>query len=199
MSNHSQEAAQTALSEARVERRSNDSARCDGSEAVAEGDSTRASMTESLARRHPVAHAEACREVRGLRELTSARLPCRALSPVREVLDGIPGAAGNGHRCPMALMFPLAPEVAVSTRHLVAGGRLVQRELVTHEGLGNAGAERGLRTGQLAHEVWEALDRDMVLSPLAFYVGFREMQRVEGPYPMPLAQVDAASGTPLNY
>jgi hypothetical protein len=88
----------------------------------------------------------------------------------------------------MALMFPPAPEVAVSTRNLVAGGRLVQRELVTHERLGNAGAERGLQTRLLAREVWEAWDRDMVLSPLAFYVGFREMQRVEGSYPMPLAQ-----------
>ena len=76
-------------------------------------------------------------------------------------------------------------------RNLVAGGRLVQRELVTHEGLGKAGAERGLQTRLLAREVWEAWDRDMVLSPLAFYVGFREMQRVEGPYPMPLARADA--------
>ena len=92
------------------------------------------------------------------------------------------------------MMFPPAPEVAVSTRNLVAGGRLVQRELVTHEGLGNAGAERGLQTRLLAREVWEAWDRDLVLSPLAFYVGFREMQRVDGPYPMPLAQADATGG-----
>jgi hypothetical protein len=94
----------------------------------------------------------------------------------------------------MALMFPPAPEVAVSTRDLVAGGRLLQRELITHEGIGSAGAERGLRTRLLAREVWESWDRDMVLSPLAFYVGPRDTQRVEGAYPMPLAQADATSG-----
>jgi hypothetical protein len=36
----------------------------------------------------------------------------------------------------MALMFPAAPQVAVSMRDLVAGGRLVQRDLATHEALG---------------------------------------------------------------
>jgi hypothetical protein len=91
-------------------------------------------------------------------------------------------------------MFPPAPEVAVSTRGLVAGGRLIQRELVTHETLGKSGADRGLPTRQLAQVVWEGWDRDAVLRPLAFYVGLRQSQHVEGRYPMPLAQADSASG-----
>ena len=62
----------------------------------------------------------------------------------------------------MALMFPPIPEMAVSTRDLVGGGRLVQRELVTHESLGKSGAGRGLPTRQLAREVWEGWDRDSV-------------------------------------
>jgi len=94
----------------------------------------------------------------------------------------------------MALMFPPAPQVAVSTKDLVSGGRLVQRELITHEGFGKSGADRGLATGQLARDVWEGWDRDGVLRPLAFYVGFRQTQRVEGSYPTPLAQADDASG-----
>ena len=94
----------------------------------------------------------------------------------------------------MTLMFPPAPKVAVSTRDLVAGGRLIQRELVTQKRLGKAGAERGLQTRLLKREGWEAWDRDMVLSPLAFYVGFRETQHTEGPYPIPLAQADSNTG-----
>ena len=94
----------------------------------------------------------------------------------------------------MALMFPPAPQVAVSTKDLVSGGRLVQRELITQEGFGKSGADRGLATGQLARDVWEGWDRDGVLRPLAFYVGFRQTQRVEGSYPTPLAQADDASG-----
>jgi hypothetical protein len=89
---------------------------------------------------------------------------------------------------------PPGPAVAVSTRELVAGGCLIQRELVTHESLGKSGADRGLPTRQLARAVWEGWDRDAVLRPLAFYVGFRETQHVEGPYPMPLAKADATSG-----
>ncbi len=94
----------------------------------------------------------------------------------------------------VALMFPPAPQVAVSTRDLVAGGRLIQRELVAHESLGKSGADRGTPTRQLAREVWEGWDRDRVLCPVAFHVGFRETQHVEGRYPMPLAQADATSG-----
>jgi hypothetical protein len=87
-------------------------------------------------------------------------------------------------------MFPPAPSVAVSIRNLVSAGYLVQRELVTHETIGKAGAERGLQTGQIARTVWESWDRDEVLCPLAFHVGFRETQHTEGDYPMPLAKRD---------
>lgn len=90
----------------------------------------------------------------------------------------------------MASMFPPPSQVAVSTRDLVAGGYLIQRELVTHERLGKLGAERGLSTGLLARDAWEGWDRDGVLCPLAFHVGFRNIQHVEGPYPTPLAQAD---------
>jgi hypothetical protein len=67
----------------------------------------------------------------------------------------------------MAPMFPPPSQVAVSTRDLVAGGHLIQRELVTHERLGKLGADRGLSTGLLTREVWEGWDRDGVLCPLA--------------------------------
>lgn len=107
-----------------------------------------------------------------------------------------PGSAARhaGVRSRMAHMFPPAPEVAVSTRDLVERGRLIQRELVTHESLGKSGADRGLGTGHLDRQVWESWDRDRVLCPLAFYVGMRETQRLEGAYPMPLAKRDATRG-----
>ena len=85
----------------------------------------------------------------------------------------------------MAQMFPPAPSVAVSTRNLIEAGYLVQRELVTHEDLGKAGAERGLGTRHGDRAVWEAWDRDGVLRPLAFHIGMRDTQRIEGPYPTP--------------
>jgi hypothetical protein len=91
-------------------------------------------------------------------------------------------------------MFPPAPEVAGSTRDLVARGHLIQRELVTHENRGRVGTERGLAKRSLRREVWEGWDRDRVLCPLAFHVGMRQTQHFEGPYPMPLAKREDADG-----
>lgn len=94
----------------------------------------------------------------------------------------------------MALMFPPAPSVAVWTRDLVEAGYSLQRELVTHEDLGRMGADRGLGTRHVERAVWEGWDRDGVLRPLAFYIGVRDTQRVDGPYPAPTPARDATSG-----
>ncbi len=94
----------------------------------------------------------------------------------------------------MALMFPPAPSVVVCTRDLVEAGNSLQRELVTNEGLGKAGADRGLGTRHVERAVWEGWDRDGVLRPLAFHIGMRDTQRVDGAYPAPTPARDATNG-----
>jgi hypothetical protein len=87
----------------------------------------------------------------------------------------------------MALqLFPAVPpvqEIALSTRELVAGGHLIQRELVDASALAGLARDRSLAAPN--RETLERWDREGVLSPLAFVVadGPTGAWRTTDPYP----------------
>jgi len=85
----------------------------------------------------------------------------------------------------MALqLFPLFPpltEFRLSVRDLVAQGVLIQRELVWHSAFQTLAGHRGVG---LDREMLEALDRDGILSPLAFAPGPWVSWRTTDAYPV---------------
>ncbi len=77
-------------------------------------------------------------------------------------------------------MFPPPIPVAASTRDLVACGVLVQRDLVRHNRLVADARNRGVTLSD-GRDALEGLDRDGVLSPLAFHIGSRTPATFAGP------------------
>src|ERR1039458_7530667 len=82
-------------------------------------------------------------------------------------------------------LFPIHPpriDLGLTVRELVAGGALIQRELIDQSAFESRARERGIasfESGLLAR--W---DRDGVLSPLAFVRGPWGSWRTTEPYPV---------------
>lgn len=79
--------------------------------------------------------------------------------------------------------LPPVQDVTVTTRALVGGGHLIQRELVEVSGLGRLASERSLAAPD--RETLERWDRDGLFSPLAFVTadGPTDSWRTTEPYP----------------
>jgi hypothetical protein len=91
----------------------------------------------------------------------------------------------------MAFYVPPPRSVTPTIRDLVSAGHLLQRELVTLGDFVKLTHARRMLGPFVEREVWEGWDRDGVLSPLAFYIGYRPHQHVEGQYPLEVAKRDA--------